>query len=76
MNSRAGGPYSDDDIGSPGSFDRLAGDANLDGAVSFDDFLILSTHFGAVDAVFIEGDFDENEVVNFTDFLILSANFG
>ncbi len=76
MSSRAGGPYSDDDIGSPGSFDRLAGDANLDGAVSFDDFLILSTNFGAVDAVFIEGDFDENEVVNFTDFLILSANFG
>lgn len=52
------------------------GDANLDGIVSFADFLILSSNFGKTDAAFADGDFDGNGVIEFIDFLILSNNFG
>ena len=43
--------------------DRLQGDANENGTVDFEDFLILSANFGAVDAVWADGDFDGNGVV-------------
>ena len=56
--------------------ETIAGDANMDGAVSFADFLILSANFGSTDAAFADGDFDDDGTVSFTDFLILSANFG
>lgn len=54
----------------------LTGDINLDGEVSFGDFLTLSNNFGAVDATFAEGDLDGNGEVDFADFLLLSSNFG
>ena len=50
------------------------GDANNDGTVGFDDFLILSNGFGA-EGVWDDGDFDFDGVVGFSDFLGLSANF-
>ena len=54
----------------------LPGDANADGQVGFDDFLILSGNFGQqVDGAFLDGDFDADGTVSFADFLILSANF-
>ena len=54
-----------------------AGDANLDGAIAFDDFLILSSNFGASEEVlWSTGDFDCSGGVEFADFLLLSANFG
>lgn len=51
------------------------GDANLDGIVGFEDFLLLS---GAFDKAvgWARGDTDGNLFVDFTDFLKLSANFG
>lgn len=56
---------------------KLTGDADDDGEVSFADFLVLSSNFGAeVDAVWEDGDFDGDGAVSFADFLLLSANFG
>jgi len=60
----------------PEAVDTLLGDINEDGAVSFADFLILSTNFGAQDAQPANGDIDIDGDVDFADFLILSANFG
>ena len=54
----------------------LPGDANGDNSVTFADFLILSSNFGRIDAVFADGDFDGDTNVSFADFLILSQNFG
>lgn len=52
------------------------GDANLDGAVNFADFLLLSANFGSTLATWSDGDFDGSGTVDFTDFLILSSQFG
>ena len=50
------------------------GDANLDGATNFADFLTLADNFGAIGG-WGQGNFDLNTTVDFTDFLVLSANF-
>ena len=55
---------------------RILGDANDDGAVNFEDFLLLSSNFGAIDAVWESGDFNDDREVDFSDFLMLSACFG
>lgn len=56
---------------------RIPGDANEDGKVEFEDFLILSRNFGKqADAVWGDGDFDGDGKVAFADFLLLAANFG
>ena len=53
------------------------GDANLDGKVSFLDFLSLATNFGKqTDAVWSEGDFNGDGQLSFLDFLVLAQNFG
>jgi len=52
------------------------GDATGDGAVNFDDFLVVSSNFGMSNAVWEDGDFDGDGVVAFADFLILGQNFG
>lgn len=54
----------------------LAGDTNLDSAVNFTDFLVLSDNFGQSDHTWSGGDFDCNGMVAFADFLALSDNFG
>ena len=51
------------------------GDADLDGAVAFSDFLILSQNFRGQGG-WTSGDFDHNEEIQFADFLLLSENFG
>lgn len=58
-----------------GNFLPLEADLDLDGEVSFSDFLILSANFGAA-GTYIDGDIDCSESVGFADFLALSANFG
>lgn len=55
---------------------RLRGDANLDGEVVFDDFLVLAENFGNADRKWSEGDFVPDGEVTFDDFLAFSANFG
>ena len=52
------------------------GDINGDGAVTFPDFLILSSNFGTDATSHTEGDLDCDGTVAFADFLILSSNFG
>lgn len=54
---------------------RLPGDINLDGRVAFDDFLILSNHYGKPGS-WADGDLDGSGLVDFADFLMLSGNFG
>lgn len=50
------------------------GDADLDGEVSFVDFLSLSGSFDSP-AGWSNGDFDGNGIADFDDFLLLSANY-
>lgn len=52
------------------------GDVNFDGRVSFDDFLILSAHFGTTGASWSNGDFDGDTEVSFEDFLLMADAFG
>lgn len=52
------------------------GDTDLNGQVSFADFLTLSANFGESEAGWEHGDFDCNASVGFPDFLQLSASFG
>ena len=54
----------------------LPGDADMDGQVSFSDFLILSDNFGMSDADQGDGDFTGDGAVDFADFLILADEFG
>jgi len=59
----------------------IPGDANEDGKVAFDDFLVLSNSFDnprGPNGTFLwsEGDFNYDNLVGFNDFLVLSTNFG
>ena len=53
----------------------IQGDADGDGRVQFEDFLILAANFGKP-GLYTEGDFDKDGEVQFRDFLLISANFG
>ena len=57
------------------NFYTLAGDANRDHTVNFNDFLILQNNFGQTGRTFTQGDFNYDGTVNFNDFLILQNNF-
>lgn len=57
------------------NFGTQFGDADLDGSVSFKDFLILAEGFGS-EGGWAQGDFDGSGVVDFLDVLSLSENFG
>ena len=54
----------------------LPGDANLNGAVDFNDFLVLQNNFGAPNTSFAQGNFNGDGLTDFNDFLILQNNFG
>ena len=56
-------------------YPSVPGDADMDGAVEFSDFLALSEHFGRA-GQWEHGDFTGNALVGFEDFIILSTNFG
>jgi len=56
--------------------DVLKGDADRNGKVNFDDYLILESSFGTNVASGTGADFDNNGAVNFDDYLVLEANFG
>ena len=56
---------------------RVAGDANFDGTVGFDDLLILARNYGrSGDVGFVNGDFDMDRKVDFNDLVILARNYG
>ena len=54
----------------------LAGDADLDGDVDFNDFLVLQNNFGQTGTRFDQGDFNYDDVTDFNDFLALQNQFG
>ncbi|MGC4032863.1 MAG: autotransporter-associated beta strand repeat-containing protein [Tepidisphaeraceae bacterium] len=54
----------------------LAGDADLDGDVDFNDFLVLQSKFGQSNTRFDEANFNYDGFTDFNDFLALQANFG
>ena len=55
----------------------LAGDADLDGGVSINDFNVLAANFGlATGRTWLQGDFDGDGGVSINDFNLLAANFG
>ena len=64
------------DVGAGGVSVRytLLGDANLDGSVDFNDFLVLQNNFNQP-GVFSQGDFNYSGSVDFNDFLVLQNNF-
>jgi hypothetical protein len=51
------------------------GDTNLDGEVSFPDFVLLADNFGGAGG-WGQGDFDADGQVQFADFVLLANNFG
>jgi hypothetical protein len=55
----------------------VQGDASLDGAVNFDDLLLLAKNYNATGAAVTwgAGDFDYSGTVNFDDLLILAKNY-
>lgn len=55
----------------------LAGDADLDGGVSINDFNNLAAAFGqASGKVWLDGDFDYDGGISINDFNLMAANFG
>ncbi|MDB5325878.1 MAG: putative serine/threonine phosphatase [Phycisphaerales bacterium] len=54
----------------------LSGDANLDGKVDFNDFLLLQNSFGQAGTRFDQGNFNYDGATDFNDFLALQNNFG
>lgn len=54
----------------------IQGDANLDGRVDFEDFVIVSNGFGKTNVGWTEGDFDGSGGVDFSDFIQLANHFG
>ena len=57
-------------------FANVPGDANSDGAVDLDDFMLLKHHFGTGGLDIGQGDFDLDDDVDLDDFVILKNNFG
>ena len=52
-------------------------DANRDGEVSFDDYLVLAENFGREHkSGVVDGDFNGDEEVSFEDYLMLAKNYG
>lgn len=52
-----------------------AGDTDFNGAVDFDDLLVLAQHYGDSGRLWNEGDFTLDGIVNFDDLLILAQHY-
>ena len=58
------------------SLNLWPGDLDGNGAVHFNDFLILASNFGLRDRSYLEGNLNLDDTVAFADFLILAEHFG
>jgi hypothetical protein len=56
-------------------FSVLAGDANRDDAVNFDDLLRLASNYNTTGKTFSQGDFDYDADIDFDDLLILASRY-
>lgn len=54
----------------------LPGDADLNGVVNFDDFVVLTNNYNVTDTDWRHGNFDLDGITNFIDFTILANHFG
>jgi hypothetical protein len=63
------------DVGALEADAALAGDANHDDLVNFDDLLLLAKNYNKVNATWSQGDFSGDGLVNFDDLLILAKNY-
>lgn len=54
----------------------LAGDANADDRVTFEDFSIVQNHYGQTGKTWTQGDFTNDGRVAFDDFALLQNNYG
>lgn len=54
----------------------LRGDSNLDGAVRFDDLLVLAQNYGKTGREWYQGDFNYTRLIDFDDVLLLAQNYG
>ena len=54
----------------------LPGDADLNGTVDFNDFLVLQNNFGQAGTRFDQANFNYDGATDFNDFLVLQNNFG
>jgi hypothetical protein len=52
------------------------GDANLDGAINFQDLVTLAQHYGQSTGSWAIGDFDGNNDIGFSDLVTLAQNYG
>jgi hypothetical protein len=68
---------SDNPLAADGTLDFfvLAGDANGDRVVNFDDLLVLAKNYNGVNETWADGDFNGDGVVNFDDLLVLAKNY-
>jgi hypothetical protein len=55
---------------------RTPGDADLDGAVTFNDFTTLAAHYGQTGAWWQQGDFNHDNKVDQNDLFLLRAHIG
>ena len=57
-------------------FFSLAGDITRDGAVGFDDLLVLAANYGSTSSTFAHGDLTGDGRVDFDDLLLLAGHYG
>lgn len=57
------------------TFDVLAGDANGDGTVSFNDLLVVAQNYDGPGTLFSQGDFNYDDNIDFNDLLICAQNY-
>jgi hypothetical protein len=55
---------------------RLPGDANINGAVGFEDLVLLAQNYNLTDKTWFDGDFDLTGKVDFQDLVVLAQHYG
>ena len=59
----------------PMTLRNTVGDTNNDGAVNFDDLIVLAQHYNQTGRLYSEGDLNRDGTVNFDDLIILAQRY-